>query len=183
MPKTLLQAFRKMISRKNTPEKLWVDKGTEYGGALKKFCKEKDIEVYSTMSETKAAFAERAIQSLKHIIYRYIEDHGEKFVPKLQQFVSTLNCRKNRSIGKSPRDVKNSYFLSILYNKSFKKFTKPKFKIGDRVRISKNEIPFRKGYKPQFTDEFCEISANATRKTSNIHHQRSRKRRNSGKIL
>ena len=32
------------------------------------------------MSETKAAFAERAIQLLKHIIYRYIEDHGEKFI-------------------------------------------------------------------------------------------------------
>ena len=46
------------------------------------------------MSETKAAFAERAIQSSKHIIYRYIEDHVEKFVPKLQQFASTLNCHK-----------------------------------------------------------------------------------------
>ena len=83
------------------------------------------------MSEIKAAFAERANQSLKHIIYRYIEDHGEKFAPKLQQFVSTLNCRKNRSIGKCPGDVKNSDFLSILYNKSFKKNTKPKFKVGD----------------------------------------------------
>ena len=62
------------------------------------------------MSETKAALAERAIQSLKYVIYRYIEDHGEKFVPKLQQFVSILNCRKNRSNGKSPRDVKNSDF-------------------------------------------------------------------------
>ena len=48
------------------------------------------------MSEIKAAFAERAIQSLKHIVYRYIGDHGENFVPKLQQFVSTLNCHKNR---------------------------------------------------------------------------------------
>ena len=36
------------------------------------------------MSETKAAFAEREIQSFKQIIYRYIEEHGEKFVPKLQ---------------------------------------------------------------------------------------------------
>ena len=34
------------------------------------------------------------------------------------------------------------------------KNTKPKFKIGDRVRISKNDIPFRKGHKPQFTDKF-----------------------------
>ena len=141
-----LEAFRKMISRKNTPEILWVDKGTEYGGTFNNFCKEKDIEIYSTMSETKAAFAERAIQPLKHIINRYIEDQGEKVVPKLQQFVSTLNCRKNRSIGKSPRDEKNCDFLSILYNKSIKKHTKPKLKIGDRVRISKNDIPFRKGY-------------------------------------
>ena len=68
-----------MISRKNTPKKLRVDKRTEYGGTFKKiFCKKKDVEVYPTMSGTKGAFAERAIQSLKHIVYRYIEDHREK---------------------------------------------------------------------------------------------------------
>ena len=72
-----MQAFKKMISRKNAPEKLWVDKGSEDGGTFKKFRKEKIIETYSAKSETKAAFAERAIQSLKHIIYRHIEDHGE----------------------------------------------------------------------------------------------------------
>ena len=169
--KDTLQAFRKMISRKNTPEKLWVDKKTEYGG---KFCKEKDIEVYSTMNETKAALAERATQSLKHIIYCYIEDHGEKFVPKLQQFVSTLNCQKNRSIGKSPRDVKNGDFLSKLYNSLFKKYTTARFKTGDRVETSKNDIPFHSlqmhatVYMPQFTDEICEISAISTKK-SYIH--------------
>ena len=150
--KETLQAFKKLISRKNTPEKLWVDKGTEYGGAFNKFCKEKRIEVYSTMSETKAAFAERTIQSLKHIIYRYIEDHGEKFINKLPQFVSRMNCRINKSIGKSPRDVTN--FLSILCNKPLTRYKKLKFKVVDRVRISKFNIPFRKGYKPQFTDDF-----------------------------
>ena len=162
--KDTLQAYKKMISRKNTPVKLWVDKGTEYGGTLKKICKEKSIELYSTMSETKAAFAERAIQSLKHIIYRYIEDHGEKFINKLPQFVSTMNCRINRSIGKSPRDFKNTDFLSILYIKPLTRYKKLKFKVGDRVRISKNNIPFRKGYKPQFTDEIFEISAVSTKK-------------------
>ena len=162
--KDTLQAFKKMISRKNTPEKLWVDKGTEYGGIFKNFCKEKSIEVYSTMSETKAAFAERAIQSLKHIIYRYIEDHEENFIDKLPQFVSTMNCRINRSIGKSPRDVTNTDFLSILYNKPLTRYKKLKFEVGDRVRISKNDILFRKGYKPQFTDEIFEISAVSTKK-------------------
>ena len=114
------------------------------------------------MSETKAAFAERAIQSLKHKIYRYIEDHGEKFIHKLSQFVSTRNCLVNRSIGKSPRDVKNSNFLSILYKKSLTMYKKLKFKVGDEVRVSKNDIPFRKRYKPQFTDKIFEISAIST---------------------
>ena len=89
------------------------------------------------MSETNAAFAERAIQSLKHIIYRCFKDHGEKLVPKMQQFVSTLNCRKNRSIGKSPRVVKNSGFLSILYNKLFKKNTKPNSKLVIELEFRK----------------------------------------------
>ena len=134
------------------------------------------------MSETKAGFAERAIESLKHIIYRYIEDHSKKFVHKLQQFVSTLNCRKNLSIGKSPRDVKNSDFLSMLYNKSFKKYTKPKFKIGDRVRISKNDISFRKGYKPQFTDEIFEISALSTKHLLHTSSKISKKKKIFGKF-
>ena len=38
------------------------------------------------------------------------------------------------------------------------------FKIGDRVQISKCDLPFRKGYKPQFTREVFEIVAIATRK-------------------
>ena len=108
------------------------------------------------MSETKAAFAERANQSLKHNIYRNIEDHGENFFHKLPQFVSTMNCRVNRSIGKS--------FLSILYNKPLTRCMKLKFKVEDKVRISKNDIPFRKGYKPQFTAEIFEISAISTKK-------------------
>ena len=56
-----------------------------------------------------------------------------------------MNCRINRSIGKSHRDVKNTDF-------------------GDRVRISTKDIPFQKGYKPQFTDEIFETSAISTKK-------------------
>ena len=34
---------------------------------------------------------------------------------------------------------------------------------GDRVRISKNDIPLRKRYKPQYTYEIFEISAISTK--------------------
>ena len=76
MAKDTLQAFKEIISQKILHKKLWVDKGREYGEIFKKTLQGKNLEDYSSMSETKAAFAERAIQSLKHIIYRYREEHG-----------------------------------------------------------------------------------------------------------
>ena len=56
--------------------------------------------------------------------------------------------------------------MSILYSKTLREFKKPTFKNGDRVQISKHDLPFRKGYKPQFTRESFEIVAIATRKPS-----------------
>ena len=76
-----------------------------------------------------------------------------------------MNCRISRSFGKSPREVKNTDLLSILYNKPPTSYKKLKFKVGDRVKISKKDISFRKGYKPQFTDEIFEILANCTKKS------------------
>ena len=63
-----------------------------------------------------------------------------------------------------PNTVKNCDFLSILYSKPVRKNKKPVFKTGDRMRISKYDLPFRKGYKPQFTRAVFEIVAIATRK-------------------
>ena len=63
-----VKAFSSLITRRNRPKKNWVDKGTEFAGAFKKFCTAEGIKVYSTMSETKAAFAERTIRSLKNFL-------------------------------------------------------------------------------------------------------------------
>ena len=160
-----VRAFLTMITKKSRPKKTWVDKGTEFAGEFKKLCKAEGLKIHSTICETKATFAERTIQSLKNILYRYMEDHGYKYIHKLTQFVTTLNSRRNCSIDLKPRNVKNSDFLSIiLYSKPLREFRKPKFKIGDRVRISKNDLLFRKGYKPQFTKKVFEIVAISSRK-------------------
>ena len=71
-----LTAFSSMITKRNRPKKIWVDKGTEFAEAFEKFCTAEWIQVFSTMSETKAAFAERTIRSMKKIFYRYMEDYG-----------------------------------------------------------------------------------------------------------
>ena len=106
-----------MITKKNRPKTIWVDKGTEFDGEPKKLCKAEGIQIHSTMSESKAAFAERTIRSLKKILDRYMDDNGYQYIDKLTEFVTTLNSRWNCSIDLIPKNVKNSDFLSILYSK------------------------------------------------------------------
>ena len=159
-----VKAFSSMVTKTNRPKKIWVDKGTEFAGAFKKFCAAEGIQVYSIMSEIKAAFAERTIRSLKNLLYRYMEDFGYKYIHKLPQFITTLNSRRNSSIDMRPNTVKKCDFMSILYSKPVREFMKPIFKIGDRVQISKYDLPFCKVYKPQFTREVFEIVAIETRK-------------------
>ena len=57
--------FCLLLQNRIDPGKICVDKGTEFAGEFKKLCKAEGIQIYSTMSETKAAFAERTIRSLK----------------------------------------------------------------------------------------------------------------------
>ena len=74
--KETVRAFLSMIRKKNRPKKFWVDKETELAAEFEKLCKAEGIQFYSTMSKTKAAFAERTILTLKKIIYPYMEDNG-----------------------------------------------------------------------------------------------------------
>ena len=160
----IVKAFSSVITKRNRPENIWVDKGTEVAGAFKKFCTAEGIQVYSIMTDTKAAFAERTIPSLKNILCRYMEDYGYKYIHKLTQFIATLNSGKNSSIDMRPNTVKSCDIMSILYSRPLREFKKPTFKIVDRVQISKYDLSFRKNYKPQFTREVFEIVAIATRR-------------------
>ena len=94
----------------------------ECAGAFEKFCAAEVIQVYSTMSETKAAFAERTIRSLQNILYRYMEDYGYKYTYKLPELIATLNSRRNSSIDIRPNTVKNCDFMSILYSKPLREY-------------------------------------------------------------
>ena len=173
--KGILQAFRKMISRKKTiPKNFRLIKKQNMGELLKV----KDIEVYSTMSKTKAE--ERAIQSLKHIIHHYIEDHGEKFVPKLQQFVSTLNCRKSINWKISQRCENSDFYQFCITNRS-RNILNQNLKLVIELEFRKMIFRSEKDKSHNLHMKFLKFHQ-YLQKTFYIHHQRSRIRRNPGKI-
>ena len=56
------------------PNKIWVDKGSEFcNRSVKSWLEKKnDTEIYSTNNEEKYAVAERFIRTLKNRIYKYM---------------------------------------------------------------------------------------------------------------
>ena len=63
-----------MISKTNRPKKFGLLGEQNLLESLKK-CKAEGKQIYSTMSEIKAAFPGRTIRSLKNIVYRSLEEN------------------------------------------------------------------------------------------------------------
>ena len=153
------QSFKKMIKHKQ-PLKVWFDDGKEFLGAFKSLREKRGIHSYSTYSKKKSAFAERNIRSLKNIIYRYLEEKWTySYFDKLDQFVNTIISRVNRVTKLAPNKITKKdvpRLVSLSAQTSIRQ--KPKFYIGDVVRIVKKDEAFRKKYKQSFTDEVFEIT-------------------------
>ena len=126
------------------------------------------------MNETKPAFAERTIRCLKNINYRYMEDNGYKYIQKFTQFDTTLISRRNCLIDLVPRNVKNSDLLSILYSKTVREVRKPKCKFGNRVRISKYDLSFRRVISHSLQKLFWKLLQNIPK---NLQHTEKRMNR------
>lgn len=151
-------AFRRMIKHQQ-PEKVWSDEGKEFKGEFAKLCDKRGIIIYSTRSETKSAFAERNIRSLKVLITKHLEEHWTyEYLSKLSEFVKTINTRVNRVTGLAPAKVTKkdtAHLVSLTVDA--KLIAKPTFRVGDTVRIAKKDLPFKKGYQQNYTDELFEI--------------------------
>ena len=157
---TTAKAFKRMIKHKQ-PKKVWVDAGTEFMGNFKTLCQRRNIKIYQTFSEKTSAFAERNIRSLKNVIYKYLEEKWTySYISQLKNFMQAINSRINRVTKIAPNKVTKKdvpYLLSLNASASEKIVSRPKFRIGDFVRISKIDLPFRKGYKQTFTNEVFEV--------------------------
>ena len=134
------------------PNKIWVDKGSEfYNSSFKKWLKDNDIEMYSIHNEGKSVVAERFIRTLKTKIYKYMTSVSKNlYIDKLDDIVSEYNNTYHRTIKMKPVDVKDNTYVDSKKEVNGKD---PKFKVGDRVRISKYKNIFVKGYTLNWSEE------------------------------
>ena len=136
----------------------------EFAGVFKTLCRAKEIQIYSTISELKTAFAEATKKSLKGILYCHMKTYGYQYFHKFFYFATTLKSRKSLIDGLDTERCEDFQFLSFLYSKPLREYRKPKVKIGERVRTSKYDWPPSKSFEPQFLRAVFESDANISRK-------------------
>ena len=145
-------AFNKIIKQSNKkPNKIWVDQGGEfYNHVFKKWLLDNDIIMYSTYNEGKSVVAERSIRTLKNKLYKHMTATGKNvYYDVLDDVVNEYNNTKHSTIKMKPIDVKNKKRLYVDEHNE----KDSRFKVGDRVRISRYKNIFAKGYTPNSSEE------------------------------
>ena len=122
---------------------------------LLKWLQDNDIVMYSTNNEGKFVVAERFIRMLKSKIYKSMTSISKNlYIDKLDDIVDEYNNTYHTTIKMKPIDVKDNTYINSDKETNDKD---PKFKVGDRVRISKNKNIFAKGYTPNWSEEIFVI--------------------------
>lgn len=162
---TLLEAFKTLFNKMTEgrqPNFLQTDQGLEFENKLvREYLNSRGIEQFSIKSPHKAAMVERFNRTLKTRMWRAFTKQGSyEWLQLLPKLLKAYNASKHRTLGCAPEDVNKENESEIwrhLYggkNSVIQKVRKKtKFKVGDRVRISKHKTIFGKGYTPNWTDE------------------------------
>ena len=150
---SVTNAFKKIIKQSGRkPNKIWVDQGSEfYNNDFKKCLLNNNIIMYSIYSEGKSVAVERFIRTLKNKLYKHMTATGKNvYYDVLEDVVNEYNNTKHNTLKMKPKIVKDGN-KRIYIDENNKKDSR--FKIGDRVRISKFKNIFTKGYTPNWSRE------------------------------
>lgn len=160
--KDIMTAMKKILNQMVSPPKnLQTDNGTEfYNKDFQQLMKQYNINHYSTFSNLKASIAERAIRSLKNLLWKQFSLQGSyKWLKILPEIVQKYNNSKHSTTGAIPSTVndKNAKYIIAFNNLKTVDPRNLKFHKGDSVRISKYRHIFAKGYTPNWTNEIFKV--------------------------
>ncbi len=148
------------ILKKNQPKLLQTDNGTEfYNNEFQSIMNKYHIRHYSTYSSIKAGMVERVIRTIKNKIYKYFTSTGSwNWINSIFKLVYNYNNTKHSTIKCSPHEARINPVTIKRKTLQINTSNKLKFKINDKVRISKYKHNFSKGYTPNWSTEVFTIS-------------------------
>ena len=163
---SVAEAFEGIFEEGRKPDMLWTDKGSEfYNKHVKDLLTVNNIKLYSTENEEKSSVVERWNRTMKEMMWKqFTVQNSTEWVDILPKLLTKYNTTKHRSIKMTPKEAsekKNEGVVYLnLYGDLRQSSTKPKFKVGDKVRISKYKRKvFDKGYTPNWTEAIFVIDS------------------------
>ena len=157
----LMEEFKKRFGK--YPKKVQADEGKEFWNTnFEEYLKHKNITFFSTKSVKKAAVVERFNRTLKNIMWKFMDHKGEKnWHDYLANFTFNYNHSIHSTIKMKPIDVneknEKEVFENLYGELAEKTVVPPKFKVGDKVRVSRYKSTFAKGYEMTFHNEIYTI--------------------------
>lgn len=149
----ILQALESVFSE-FTPTMVATDRGKEwYNSTVQSFFRQNHITHFSTFNDdVHCSIAEAGIKRLKMRLYKYFSHKGtNRYLEMLPKIVRSLNCTFIKSIGRAPKDMDDAAVIAQEAPPPRKE--KPRFEVGDVVRISRAPKHFSKGYTQTHTHE------------------------------
>jgi hypothetical protein len=145
---------------------LHTDFGGEYiNSTFRRLTEKFNIHHFSTFTHLKASMAERVIRTLRQKLGWYFTKRSNyKWVDIIDQIVDTYNHTKHSTTKLKPIEINKGnekHILETVYDNNKKKIEKilkkPKFKLGDYVRISKYKKIFEKSTTRNWSTEIFKI--------------------------
>ena len=138
---------------------MWVDKGKEF------YNKDVEdlIELYSTENEEKSSVVERWIRMMKEKMWKYFSANSTNiYINVLPDLVREYNNTRHSSIKMTPVKASKKENEHRVWRNLYPEHLeicdiKPKFFVGDKVRISKKKKTIEKGYTTRWTEEIFTI--------------------------
>jgi Integrase core domain len=157
---SIIEAFKRIFEKTDLkPLQLSSDKGGEFRNKkFQVFMKKNHIRFDVVEDDqNKSSIAERFIRTITTLIHKYFTAKNTlRYVDVLKKITHSYNHRTHRSIGMAPVEVNETNILKVYenLNKHRNELVKrPKCKVGDYVRVSKNKHLFEKNYTANYSYE------------------------------
>ena len=131
---------------------------------FKEFLKKNKIELYHTENEEKSSIVERWNKTMRNRMWKmFSANNSTIYWDKLDKLVDDYSNTKHSSVEMTPTEASKNeneekVFANLYGDLIYLKPKKPKFSIGDKVRISKyKRRVFDKGYTPNWTEEVFSV--------------------------
>ena len=161
-----MEVLKKIYSKSGRiPKLLQTDAGKEFENkSVHDYLQSIGVEQFSLASPMKAAIVERFNRTLKEKMWKVFTKQGSyRWLEILPKLVHAYNNSPHRSLkNRSPASITKANESTVwleIYGGNQKRGKKPKFKVGDRVKLSKAKEIFDKGYLPKWTEEEFFVNA------------------------